>query len=77
MADADARGPRGARREKDFRGGGVRVFLKEMVLDLPDVIDAEPVGQLDLGEGFMKEPVLRRGVQGRGSWCSYKRPNLM
>ena len=41
-----------------WRGGGqehlgrrgVRVLLEEVVLDLPDVVEAEPVGELDLLE---------------------------
>ena len=36
--------------EKHLGCGGVRVFLEEVVLDLPDVIDGEPVGELDLVE---------------------------
>jgi len=33
----------------------VGVLLEEVVLDLPRVVDAEPVGQLDLAEGVLEE----------------------
>src|SRR5258708_8216348 len=36
----------------------MRVFLEEMVLDLPDVIEAEPVGELDLIERVLIKPAL-------------------
>jgi hypothetical protein len=48
----------------------VGVPLREVVLDLPDELDAELVGQLDLLEGVLRELVLGIGVHGRGSWCS-------
>ena len=32
--------------------------------------DAEPVGQLDLFEGFRDQLLLAVSRQGRGSWCS-------
>ncbi len=28
------------------------------MLDLPDVVDAEPVGQFDLGQRVLEQPVL-------------------
>ena len=34
---------------------GVRVLLEEVVLDLPDVLDAQAVGQLDLVEGVLHQ----------------------
>ena len=49
----------------------VRVLLEEVVLDLPDVVDAEPVGQLDLVERVLEQLVLAvLGPRGAGSWCS-------
>jgi len=36
----------------------MRVFLEEMVLDLPDVIDADPVGEFDLLKRVAIEPLL-------------------
>ena len=70
VADADVLGARGAGGEEDLGRRGVRVLLEEVVLDLPDVVDAEPVGQLDLGERVLEQPVLGAAVHGRGSWCS-------
>ena len=42
----------------------MRVFLEEMVLDLPDVVDADPVGELDLVERLLIEPPLGIVVPG-------------
>ena len=39
----------------------MRVLLEEMVLDHPNVVVVEPVGQLDLLQGILKEIVLARG----------------
>ncbi len=44
-----------ARGEKDLRRGGVRVLLEEVVLDLPGVVDAEAVGELDLVERVLEQ----------------------
>src|SRR3982074_277 len=37
---------------------GMRIFLEKMVLDFPGVVDAELVGELDLIERLLKQPVL-------------------
>src|SRR5262249_43268598 len=58
VAEPDALGALRARREEDFRRGGVRIFLEEMVLDFPGVVDAELVGELDLLEGFLQQAVF-------------------
>src|SRR5207302_10983230 len=58
VTEADPVGALRAGGEEDLGGRGVRVFLEEMVLDLPDVVDAEPVGQLDLIERIVIEPPL-------------------
>src|SRR5262249_38589092 len=55
MAEPDALGALRAGGEKYFRGRGVRVFLQEMVLDLPGVFDAELVGELDLIERILEQ----------------------
>ena len=34
------------RRREDFRGGGVRILLKEMMLVLPYIVETQPVGEL-------------------------------
>ena len=53
-----------ARRQKHLRRGGMGILLQEMVLDLPRVVDAYPVGEFDLFER------LAIASQGRGIWCS-------
>ena len=58
VAQADVLGPLAGRAEKHLRGRRVRVFLKEMVLDLPGIVVAEPVGQFDLIERVLIEPML-------------------
>ena len=58
VAEPDLFGALRAGGEKHFRGRGVRILFKEMVLDLPDVIDAEPVGELDLIERVLIKPQL-------------------
>ncbi len=42
------------------------VLLQEVVLDLPDVLHAEPVGQFDLFEGVGDELLLAGGAPGAG-----------
>ncbi len=45
---------------------GRELLLLQMVLDEPEVVDAEPVGQLDLLQGVFQQAVF---VIGRpGSW---------
>src|SRR5580698_2375791 len=46
------------RPEKHLGGGRVAVLLQEVVLHLPDDVEPEPVGQLDLLECVLQEPVL-------------------
>jgi hypothetical protein len=53
VAEADAFGALRAGGEEHLRRRGVRVFLKEMMLDLPDVVDPEPIGELDLDERLL------------------------
>jgi hypothetical protein len=41
------------------------------VLDLPDVVEADAISELDLLEGVLEQPVLGTlARQGRGFWCS-------
>ena len=48
-----------ARRGEEHLGRrGVAVLLEEVVLDLPGVVVAEPVGQLDLVERVLEQLVL-------------------
>ena len=71
MAEPDALRALRTGGEEDLRRGGVRVFLQEVVLDLPDVVDAEPVAELDLRQRILDD--RRRSEsspQGCGNWCS-------
>ena len=71
VAEADAL--RALRRggQEDLGRRGVRVLLEEVVLDLPGVVDAEPVGQLDLVERVLEELCsLALAPTDAGSWCS-------
>ena len=40
------------------------------MLDLPDIVEAELVGELDLVERVLEQLLLGPSVHGRGSWCS-------
>src|SRR4051812_3010501 len=62
VADADVLGPRGAGGEEDLGRRGMRVLLEEVMLDLPDMVDAEAVGQFDLGQRILEELVLAAAV---------------
>jgi hypothetical protein len=57
-AEADALGALGGRREEHVRRARVRVLLEEVVLDLPDHVEADAIGDLDLLEGVLEQPVL-------------------
>ena len=46
--------------------GGVGVFLQEVVLDLPGVVVAEPVGEHDLLQRLVEQPRLVALVPGLG-----------
>jgi hypothetical protein len=50
--------------------GRVRVLLEEVVLDLPDRVEAHAVGDLDLLERVASSRCSASPPQGRGSWCS-------
>ena len=70
VAEADVLRALAGRAEEHLGRGAVRVLLEEVVLDLPRVVVAEAVGELDLVEAVLEELVLGVLVQGRGSWCS-------
>jgi hypothetical protein len=44
----------------------VRVFLQEVVLHLPDIVEAELVGQLHLVEGVLEQLLLQPLGPGTG-----------
>ena len=58
VAQSDVLGALRSGAEEDFGRGGVRVLLEKMVLDLPRVVVAEAVGQLDLVERLVQQPML-------------------
>src|SRR5712671_5211184 len=58
VAETDVFGALRAGRKEYFRGGGVRILLEKMVLDFPGIVDAELVGEFDLIERLLKQPVL-------------------
>ena len=66
VPEPDARRALRARGEEHLRRARVRVLLEEVVLDLPHVVDAEAVGELDLLEGLDDHLPLRvRGPRPR------------
>ena len=48
----------------------MRVLLEEVVLDLPDEVEAQAGGQLDLLERVGDQLSLAVLPHGRGNWCS-------
>ena len=69
VAEPDALGARGGGGQEHLGGRAVRVFLEEVVLDRPGVVDAQPVGELHLVERILHQLALVVGPQGLGS-CS-------
>src|SRR5262249_11687901 len=59
VAEADLLRALRAGGEEHLGSGGGRIFLEEMVLDLPDIVDAELVGELDLVERLLVQALLR------------------
>ena len=50
---------RAAQARQEYLGRrGVGVFLEEVVLDLPDVVDAQAIGQLDLRQRILEQAML-------------------
>jgi hypothetical protein len=58
VAEANALCPLRARGEKHFGRRRVRVLFEEVVLDLPGVVDAQPVGELHLIERLLVQAEL-------------------
>ena len=71
VAEADALGQRRRGGQEHLGRRAVRVLLEEVVLDLPGVVEAEPVGELDLLQRLVEQPRARRPrSRACGSWCS-------
>ncbi len=64
VAEADPLGVRRRGGEEHLGRRRVRVLVEEVVLDLPRVVEAEPVGELDLLERLVEESMLVPGVPG-------------
>ncbi len=58
VSQPDPAGALGARGKEDLGRRGVGVLVEEVMLDFPRVVDAEPVGELDLFEGLVEEALL-------------------
>src|SRR5262249_46137865 len=58
VPEANALGALRAGAEEHLGCGGVRIFLEEVVLDLPGVVDAQAVGELNLIERFLVQAQL-------------------
>ena len=71
VAEADALRALRDRGEEHLGRARVAVLLEEVVLDLPHVVDAEPVGELALLERVLDQRGTRSlRSHGPGSWCS-------
>ena len=55
---------RRGRGEENLRRRGMRILLEKVVLDLPGVVVAEPVGEHDLLERLLKQAALVARVPG-------------
>ena len=58
MAETDALGALAGGAQENLGRGGVRVLLEEVMLDLPGVVVAQPIGELDLRQRILQELVL-------------------
>jgi len=58
VAKADVFRLTGGSRQKYFRCGGVGILFEEVVLHLPRIIIAQPVGENDLVQRLLEEPVF-------------------
>jgi hypothetical protein len=64
VREADALGALARRGEEHLGGRRMRILFEEMMLDLPGIVVAEPVGQLDLVERVLIELQLAAGQPG-------------
>src|SRR5262245_4522377 len=66
VAEADPARALRAGGQEDLRRRRVRILLEKVVLDLPDVLDPEAVGELDLLERLREDAPLRIRIPGPG-----------
>src|SRR5579885_2241561 len=64
MADAHVFGAGGAGGQEDLRSRRVRILLEEVMLRRPHVVIAVSIGEFDLLERVLEEPMLRIGSPG-------------
>ena len=76
MAEAHVLGALTARGQEHLGRRRVAVLLEEVVLDLPHVLDAERVGELDLVERVLDELVLGAVVPGAADLVLVEDPEL-
>src|ERR1700676_3808815 len=58
VSNSNLLGSLGHASEEDFRRGAIRKLVKEMMLDGPHRVVAEPVGELDLRHGFPEDAIF-------------------
>ena len=76
VADAHSPGPLAGCGQEDLWGARVGVLLEEVVLDLPEVLHPEPVGQLDLVEGVGDQLLFAGLAPGSGQLVLVEDPEL-
>ena len=76
VPEANALGALRDRGEEHLRRARVAVLLEEVVLDLPDVVDPEPVGERALLERLLEHAVLGVGVPGARELVLVEDPEL-
>ena len=59
VPETDVLRARRARGEEDLRRRRMRVLLEKVMLDFPRVVDAQPIGHLDLLERVVEQLLLR------------------
>jgi hypothetical protein len=58
VAEPDAFGALRAGGKEHLGRRRVRIFFEKMVLDFPDIVDAEPIGEFDLIQRLLVKPQL-------------------
>jgi len=62
--------------QEDLGRRGVGVFLQEVMLHLPGVVDSQPIGQLDLGQRVLEELLLANPRPTAGAAGARRRPRI-
>ncbi len=64
------------RGQEHFGRGGMRILVQEVMLDLPGMVEAQPVGEDDLVERLVKQPRLVARPPGLGQLMLVEHPEL-